>query len=150
MRQVPVSTRDCLRVPARHQDVEVLVGWLDKYLAPRCPSARYFELRAALLEVTSNIIRHGLRGGDDNEEIIVVLTDNGNCLVIEVEDRGEPIPAGMLERAQIPDFDVDHIESLPESGFGLGIITAAVDRFEYQTFGSANRLTLTVDLGART
>ncbi|WP_196259921.1 ATP-binding protein [Pelagibacterium limicola] len=142
------ATRSDLRIaiPAEHHHVPALVAWLDRELAPHCPQWRYFQVRAAIVEAVNNVVSHGLDGGAPDQQIELGLRIAGRSVAIDLEDRGRPIPSDKLDSARLPDFDPDHIDHLPESGFGLGIIAAAVDRLTYRSGSGRNCLTLTVAL----
>lgn len=138
------SHEHVLRFASRYQCVPELLAWLDHKLAPACDHDRYFDVRAAIVEAVHNIIRHGLKE-DPGHHITVALRLGRADISIDLEDDGFPIPSEKLEKIRLPEFSVDDLDKLPESGFGLGMVAQAVDRISYRSSEGRNRLSLGVD-----
>ncbi len=112
-------------------------AWLDSF-------------EAAVIEASSNAIRHVLSGPRDGGALpqsgltlaLTVRHAYGSA-VLDLFDGGKPVPAGVFDRRhELPAFDPDDIVNLPESGMGLGIIYASVDTVESRRRLGINRLRL--------
>ncbi len=125
------------------QDVALAVQALERLLPPRLRGAERHAVEAALAEVLTNIVEHGF-GNGAGEPIEVCCEEAGKLLVIEVRDRGEPVPAATLGAAGPSTFGFDPTDlgALPESGLGLAIVKAAFDVVEYRTEGAVNCMRL--------
>ena len=87
----------------------------------------------AVGEAFNNIALHGF-GDRDPSPVTIVMSFDGISVRVELRDHGAPFDP---DRVAAPDLD-----SLPESGLGLYIIRAFVDRLDYRP-GSPNVLVLT-------
>jgi serine/threonine-protein kinase RsbW len=124
---------------ARLEEVQALVEWV-RASAPRevtdAPEWDMFEL--AVVEAASNIIVHALRGHPD-EAVRVTVTQSTGQLRVILEDRGEPMPAALLDEPPLPD-------PLAESGRGLWLIWQGTSDVSYYRLGDFNRLALLLRL----
>lgn len=98
----------------------------------RCEALTH-QLVSAVGEAFNNIALHGF-GDRDPSPVTIVMSFDGISVRVELRDHGAPFDP---DRVAAPDLD-----SLPESGLGLYIIRAFVDRLDYRP-GSPNVLVLT-------
>lgn len=99
------------------------------------------EIELAACEALNNAVEHAYRMRLDG--IIVVEWEvDSHGLNIRVHDWGESLPAECLDRA-LPDIDPADLDSLPEGGYGLGLLNALMDRVDYRT-GEDGRNTLSL------
>lgn len=126
---------------ARLEEVERLAAHLR-----RCGTALHvddgamIDLELALVEAANNVVLHGYAGRGDGA-IAMAVDRVGDMLVIELRDRGMPIPAGA--------FTAHHSAALSaESGRGLAIMRACVDDIGYRQEGAVNVLRLAKHLSA--
>ncbi|HLC15382.1 MAG TPA: ATP-binding protein, partial [Thermodesulfovibrionia bacterium] len=74
-------------------------------------------------------------------DVDIVFTIESDRLLIDIFDSGKGME---MEKIQEPVFDVDDVESIPESGLGLYIIRSIMDEVNYiRDHGKKNRLTMT-------
>lgn len=91
-----------------------------------------------LAEVMNNIVEHAYAGRDDGK-IDVVLVHDGFGLLVEVTDKGAPMPDGRLPDARQAPLDVARCD-LPEGGFGWSVIRELTIGLEYHRADGMNRL----------
>lgn len=108
-------------------------------------SARHL-LELGVVEALSNVMQYAFQTPEAQEtaSIRLLMADHGDYVEVVLSDNGEPIPAGALQNAPLFDSDPDasDLPSLPEGGFGLGIIAACADSVDYQSGPGGNHLTL--------
>lgn len=114
------------------------VRGLAAFMVSRCEAAgispdAIMELELALVEAANNIVVHGYEGRADGE-IGLSLSIGEDLVELELTDGGPPVPEGALEPRPVS-FDA-------ESGRGMGIIYACVDRLDYRRTGGVNHLLL--------
>lgn len=92
-------------------------------------------------EAVVNSIKHAY-GDEPGHEVAVTVTIGSDRLMIEVCDSGKPMEPGMLERKRAfdTDFDLEAIDTIPESGRGLAIIQQVMDEVSYTNDGHKNCL----------
>lgn len=99
--------------------------WVD---IPKVTDADRFSFETAIVELTSNVIRHGDSGAGifcsitinvHDEQIEATLIDNGKIAQVELAETTMP-------------------DGLAESGRGIPLIKALVDSFSYNRDGNLN------------
>ena len=128
--------------PTLH-DVGQAVVALRQALPARLPEADRHALEIALGEVLTNIVQHGFAGAV-GAPIEMNWEERADALVVDVSDTGCAIPAARLQAAG-PDafaFDPSNIAALPEGGFGLALVKAAIDGVDYRSADGVNCLHL--------
>lgn len=93
-----------------------------------------FQLAAAVIEAVNNSIHHGYRD-TPGHPIDIRWSCTADAVEIEIRDRGQPLPAGLLERNDMPQPDA-------ESGRGWPIILEWTDAARYERIGNENVLNL--------
>jgi serine/threonine-protein kinase RsbW len=122
--------------PTTQRVRQLLPGWLDE------PERDAIEL--ALAEALTNIIEHGY-GHDSTDPVRLRLLERSGALEIDIWDRGQPIPEGLIENTDVSTtflFDPTDLDGLPEGGMGLALIKAAFHDVRYGTRDGVNRLRL--------
>jgi len=109
------------------------------------------EVELCVVEAVNNAIEHAYRG-EAGHVVEVSIAADAARLVIEVSDRGEPMPAGRLEAARaalaLPeDPEPPSLESLVDGGRGLAILLGAMDEVRYERAGGRNVLTMVRRIG---
>jgi serine/threonine-protein kinase RsbW len=98
------------------------------------------EVELSVVEAVNNAIEHSYRTGSG--EVRVTLTEATDAVEIEVRDRGEAMPAGILDRAAALTFDPDKLQDLPEGGMGLGIVKDLMEDVRYESRAGENVLSM--------
>jgi serine/threonine-protein kinase RsbW len=111
---------------------------LQTRLAQLCGQAGLTELAAfewtcAIVEAVNNCIEHAY-GGEAGHPISLLWTLNANVIVVEIRDRGRPVPTPLPS---------GEISLDAESGRGWHIIRNWSDSVAFTTYGDENVLTLT-------
>jgi serine/threonine-protein kinase RsbW len=122
--------------PATQRVRALLPDWLT--------DAERDAIELALAEALTNIVEHGY-GGDHGDAVRLRLQERGGGLEIDIWDRGQPIPDGLIESTDVATtflFDPTDLDGLPEGGMGLALIKAAFDDVRYGTRDGVNRLRL--------
>lgn len=96
------------------------------------------DIDLCLNEALSNTILHAYQNESDRE-VQIIVTLRKPDLTIQIIDEGLKIS----EDNQHPQFKItDHIEALPESGFGIFILHQLMDEVVYKTVENKNILFL--------
>ena len=134
---------DELVLDSRLEEIRRLGPWLAQALPQAADDPAMPVLELVLVELVSNTIRHGY-ANEPGHAIGLRLERLGSSRIrVQIRDRGKPIPAEILDRHTHPlEFAVDDVGTLPESGLGLAMVRAAVDRFEYRTGPDADNVTV--------
>jgi serine/threonine-protein kinase RsbW len=94
-----------------------------------------FQLTCAIVEAVNNCIEHAY-AGEVGKPISVSWMPNPEAIVVEIRDRGQPMPSLPPETAATPDVAA-------ESGRGWHIIREWTDTADYIRETDENVLTLT-------
>jgi len=96
------------------------------------------QIEISLTEALNNIIKHGYNG-DQTKSIEIEVVKNTKELIITITDEGTP-----RKNLEVPklEFDPKDIQSLPESGMGLYIISQLMDKMDYKISEGKNIFTL--------
>ncbi|MBS0125133.1 ATP-binding protein [Thetidibacter halocola] len=108
------------------------------------PAARGGAWELVIAEALNNIVEHAYAGRDDGM-IRVDLRWSDTQMQADLVDDGTPMPGGT------PPGDTDTLdrirtETLPEGGFGWGLIHTLVSHLDYRREGGCNHLSLTIPL----
>jgi anti-sigma regulatory factor (Ser/Thr protein kinase) len=95
-----------------------------------------FELKLALEEAFTNVVRHGYGGGPG--PVSVRIVSDGRAIVVRLEDRAVPFDPTALPE---PDLDVPLEERLP-GGLGVHLMRRSVDEVQHRATDGGNILTL--------
>lgn len=123
------------------------VAWVTEALKGLIPTRLSEEdsyaIELGIAEVLTNIVEHGYLGQSDGL-ITVDWKEYINRLEISVSDMGLSIPSSLLEQeiSSVFHFDVNNIQELSESGFGLALVKTIFDRVDYQHVDGVNRICL--------
>lgn len=115
-------------------------AWLETHNIPQSCTA---TIEVATAEALNNVAEHGYGGRTDGSvRIRGRLTKP--WVWIHILDHGSPMPKLSLTNASLPET-TDDVQSLPEGGFGLFLISNLARRFRYDTCTGENRLSLLFD-----
>lgn len=93
----------------------------------------------ALAEVLNNVVLHAL-SGRDTEEVLVQLGLSLEQVTVIVRDRGVAMPE--TAPAAAAEFDPDDTATLPEGGFGRGLVRHLMSEVRYERVNGVNVTTL--------
>jgi serine/threonine-protein kinase RsbW len=112
----------------------------DFLIASGCDPLEAAQVELCVTEAANNAVRHayGLQPGLAVEIMCHCRDDR---VVLVVEDGGEPMKNP--PRPRPPEFDPADIESLPEGGMGLFLISAIMDEVRYTVADGRNSMTMT-------
>ncbi|SPF81834.1 hypothetical protein PRI8871_03659 [Pseudoprimorskyibacter insulae] len=97
-------------------------------------TAMRFELANA--EVLTNIVKHALRGGDENAVVDIVVTSSERGVVFEAYDPEGVLPFDPRDNQ----IDLNKVDFNSESGRGIGILLECADEIDYGEVNGRNRL----------
>jgi phosphoserine phosphatase RsbU/P len=107
------------------------------------PEELVFDLRLALEEAVTNVIRHGY-GGREDGEIRIGFHVTPEAITVTVEDDAPPFDPRERPDPPLPPEGPD------ASGVGVYLIKRVMDEVDYRRNGSRNVLTLTKRIGRAT
>ncbi len=122
-----------------HEALERFWAATSRALAP--PPGREWQLQfaTAALEIANNIARHAYPGGGEPGPLALRLRAYPDRIEARFTDRGVAYtPPAAAPLAPLGD-DLDVLD-IPEGGYGLALVRAAVDRLDHRrTPGGLNR-----------
>jgi anti-sigma regulatory factor (Ser/Thr protein kinase) len=137
-----MPAHDELVLDSRLEEIRKLGPWLTEALPRAGSDPAIAVLELVLVELVSNAIRHGHAGEAGHAIRLRLKRLEGHRVQVQIRDRGKPIPAALFNRAGDPlEFAADDIQELPESGLGLAMVQAAVDRIAYRTAPDGDNVT---------
>jgi anti-sigma regulatory factor (Ser/Thr protein kinase) len=131
-------------------EIRRLGPWLERVLPSDHLDMPRAEIELALVELVSNIIRHGYV---DRARGPIHLRLERRCARarIEIHDGGRPVPPWAVENADDAlAFDPDDLDKLPVGGIGLAMSIAVMDHFDYAQGCAGNVTTIEKALAAPT
>ena len=107
--------------------------------------SRSFQTELAVVEATTNVIRHALGDSEDSTIFLEIAVDAAQ-VTFELRDSGTEMPKNTLEDASLHFVDLDGgLDSFPEGGMGLGLIKEAMDSVSYERVGDTNVLRMILE-----
>lgn len=104
----------------------------------KVPNETVLDLKLAVDEACTNIIKHGYKGMDPGS-IILSFRIEPDRILVNITDFGH-----IFEPADAPKPDVEAaLEDHPLSGLGLYLIYQTMDNIDYQSSEEGNTLTFT-------
>lgn len=102
-----------------------------------------YNIELCVVEAANNCVKHAY-DFQSGSEVEVIFTNFNGEIKIEICDRGK----AMQKKAETPklEFDPKDIDSLPESGMGLYIISEVMDKMDYKTYDGKNVLTMSKNI----
>ncbi|HEU5327211.1 MAG: ATP-binding protein [Thermomicrobiales bacterium] len=133
-------------VPAVPESLGALHELLDRFwpavaAAIAEPPSSELRLRfvTAVLEIAGNIVRHAYPPDTPSGPLELRLCAWPGRIEARFADRGVPYQLPAAPAAALP-VDPDDFTMLPEGGYGLALVRAAVDHLDYErTAGGENR-----------
>lgn len=98
------------------------------------------DIDLALTEALSNVIDHAYRN-EPGYEIQILVTLYPEEVLLQIIDSGLKNPKTDKPSLQL-DFDLNKVESIPESGRGLFLIHQLMDKVAYKSEDGKNILTM--------
>jgi anti-sigma regulatory factor (Ser/Thr protein kinase) len=96
------------------------------------------NIELAIVEAANNIVEHSYHGEDGNP-VEITISRLKNCVEIKFYDLGDPFDPPV---APEPDFQMENLEKIPESGRGLFIINSIMDELSFNKESALNVITL--------
>ncbi len=136
-------------IPATPADVSIVGDTLRAFRAAPSGEPVSDNIDLGVIEALNNIVEHAYEERAEGF-IEIVYKEYVNCLMVEIIDRGRPIPSQLMEKsvAESVEFGVTDIQDLDEGGRGLLLIKALFDGIEYTRACGQNRLRLTKTITA--
>ena len=103
------------------------------------PSEWIFKTNLALDELITNIVNYGFEDDEEKKDILITLTEIRDCLVIVIEDEGNPFNP-FLEAAE-PSLD-DELEERVVGGLGVYFVKTLMNEATYERREGRNLVTL--------
>ncbi len=138
------AENDLLRFEASadHDDIRALLARVVARTAARIAPDDAGALELALAEILNNVAEHGYAcrsPGQPPGRVRVDLCIADGVVLAVVEDSGQPLPRGLIDRDIFPEPGVA-VTDLPEGGFGWPLIRALTDDIAYVRAGAVNRV----------
>ncbi len=131
-------------IPATPADVSIVGDTLRAFRAAPSGEPVGDNIDLGVIEALNNIVEHAYeeRAGGGIE---IVYKEYVNCLMVEIIDRGRPMPSQLMEGPVTDSLELGatDIQDLDEGGRGLLLIKALFDGIEYTRTSGENRLRLT-------
>ncbi len=128
-----------LSVPSSTQHLEDVRRFVEAHAVEAdFPANDVEQLKIAVDEACTNIIKHAYRGEDTHRIDIEVLIEKDH-FTVRIRDEGKTFHP---ETYKTPDI-LESIRSRRAGGYGVHIIRRLMDRVEYRTRGNMNEVSLT-------
>jgi anti-sigma regulatory factor (Ser/Thr protein kinase) len=133
---------DEIVLDSRLDEIRRLGPWLAAALSPEVGEAAIATLELVLVELVSNTIRHGHAGEAGHSIHLRLERLEKRRVQVQIQDRASPIPTEILNRSgELPALDAADLQALPESGLGIAMVQASVDRMDFRTASDGSNLT---------
>ena len=132
----PVVSAEYLGTPSGVRDALCKVR--SGLVALRTGEEERFSAELVLAEALNNIVEHAL-SGLQNPAFRLSLMRSQDGVLVEIRDRGRPMPANCPPLGQAPTLFVD-VADLPEGGFGWFLIRELARDLEYERIAGENVL----------
>jgi anti-anti-sigma factor len=127
-----------LALDSRFEETRRLRSWLTAALEEAGSLGAADDLELALVELVANIVQHG-HDGRPGHVVRLRLEHRDELVRVEIRDSGRPVPAETFAAADPTlAFAATDLDDLPESGMGLALARAMVDRLEHRREGAGN------------
>lgn len=98
-----------------------------------------YHLELCVVEAVTNVVKHAYHGQAGHCVEVEILCRQDR-ITFHIHDLGECMTPS---KAQMPKFDPEDLETIPEHGMGRFIMDALMDEVHYETANGRNTLTLT-------
>jgi serine/threonine-protein kinase RsbW len=102
-----------------------------------------------LAEALNNVVEHAYEGEEGKGEIRLNMRKRGSSLMIEIRDRGRPMPNGRVPVGNHPMCEFNPKDAMPEGGYGWFLIRELVLDLIYDRKDGENILFMTYRTGER-
>ena len=103
------------------------------------PSEWIFKTNLALDELITNVVNYGFEGRKEKKDIHITLTESDDCLVVVMEDEGNPFDP--FSEAAEPSLD-DELEERAIGGLGVYFVKTLMNKATYERREGQNRITM--------
>jgi signal transduction histidine kinase len=123
--------------PSTRKSEEVVLGDIVEEIAETCAlhaNERTCQLRIRgsssqsvvgdrrlITRALDNVVRNAIQFSPVGSQVDISLRDDGEQVIVEVEDQGSGVPEAMLSRIFEPFFKVDDVRQAATGGVGLGL-----------------------------
>lgn len=134
-----------LRVPSKRESLNIVYDEVDAFgrRLDWTPELLY-GVKLVLEEAVLNVIKYGFDDDDDEHEIDVALSTDGDMLTIRIADDGKAFDP--LRDAAEPDLDAP-LEKRRVGGLGVHLMRTIMDELDYKREAGRNHLTLVKRVG---
>jgi len=122
----------------RIEDVDPMVLSLKAAVSGHLPDEKMLGFELCISEAMTNAVKHGT-AGDGKSFVDLTLWLGKNAVSLEIYDAEGAAPFDLRKQAR----DLSEVDTLAESGRGLGLILTCADEVGYGPVGGRNRLILT-------
>lgn len=92
-----------------------------------------------LAEVLNNVIEHAF-SDKKGEDITLIVRQRSKSLLVEIRDKGRPMPKGRAPMGNHPMSEPDRFDTMPEGGYGWFLIRELVQDLVYDRQNDENIL----------
>lgn len=127
-------------LPAEYRWVRRVIHEIEDLLCERGISSEDIGSVAIILaEAMNNVVEHAYHDVEDGE-IKLVMRQRGQSLILEITDRGKPMPKGRAPMGNHPMSEFDANDAMPEGGYGWFLIRELVRDLVYDRKEDQNLL----------
>ncbi|MEZ5535960.1 MAG: ATP-binding protein [Thiolinea sp.] len=96
------------------------------------------QLELILVETVNNVIEHAYEFQSGSQVTVTIECTPDDNMKLTISDRGKSMPQGEQLTFSETDISFPEPESLPESGWGMGLINLLADSFRYERADNQN------------
>lgn len=104
------------------------------------------SVEIVLAEALNNVVEHAYPKGQTGDMRLLMRIRN-NALMVEVSDKGLPMPNGRAPHGNHPVTEPDNHDAMPEGGYGWFLIRELVQDLIYDRRDEQNILLFRIKLG---
>ena len=114
-----------------------------------CTAEDVDTVEIVLAEALNNVVEHAYSEQEGVGDITLQIRRRGNFLMIELRDKGKPMPNGRAPMGNHPMTEFNAKDAMPEGGYGWFLIRELVLDLIYDRKEGENILFMTYRLGQR-
>ena len=111
----------------------------DLLIAEGMASEDVGSVSIVLAEALNNVVEHAYDDGEKGE-VTLIIRKRGASLIIEIRDKGKPMPKGRAPVGNHPMTEFNQFDAMPEGGFGWFLIRELVRDLVYDRKDGENIL----------
>lgn len=143
----PPEKRISLKLTPDALDVRRTLEELRGRLTGDVSSDALARLEIVAAEILNNVVEHAFDAqANPGGQITLDVWPDAGRLTLKITDTGRAMPDGVMPAGRMPELDPNDPASLPEGGFGWGLIHEMSNELKYTRDGATNRLDLWIAL----